>query len=176
MSLSLATPVAVRPPFAPTSCVPTLLDIYGKVMTPEQIAVELEYSAGYVRKKISCAKYQHLHWVMAIAPYRRRQGPAWVYATCGGAAFLESQRTSLARDSGSSKNLPRLLDVYGRATTGEPVAKALGYRLNYVSKKIGNASYHHLPWVTAIAPHRRKRGLRWVYATEAVAKYLDSLQ
>ncbi|WP_158895553.1 MULTISPECIES: hypothetical protein [unclassified Pseudomonas] len=176
MTPSLATSVAVSPSFAPTSCLPALLETYGEVMTPEQIAVELEYSAGYVRKKIGCAKYQHLPWVMSIAPHRRRQGLVWVYATCGVAAFLESQRTSLEPDSGFSKNLPRLLEAYGKAMTVEQVAKALGYRLNYVSKKIGNASYQHLPWVTAIARHRRKRGARWVYATEAVALYLDRVE
>lgn len=66
MPLSLATPVAVCPPFIPTTYLPTLLEAYREVMTPEQIDAELEYSARYVRKKIRCTKYQHLPWVTAI--------------------------------------------------------------------------------------------------------------
>lgn len=72
--------------------------------------------------------------------------------------------------------LDRLTRVYGKAMTPEQIAKELEYSATYVAKKIGAAGYEHLPWVKAIAPHRRKRGLRWVYATEAVAKYLDTPQ
>jgi len=70
----------------------------------------------------------------------------------------------------------RLAAAYGKAMTPEQIAKELEYSATYVAKKIGAAGYEHLPWVKAIAPHRRKRGLRWVYATEAVAKYLDTPQ
>lgn len=70
----------------------------------------------------------------------------------------------------------RLTSAYGKAMTPEQIAKELEYSATYVAKKIGAAGYEHLPWVKAIAPHRRKRGLRWVYATEAVAKYLDTPQ
>lgn len=70
----------------------------------------------------------------------------------------------------------RLIAAYGKAMTPEQIAKELEYSATYVAKKIGAAGYEHLPWVKAIAPHRRKRGLRWVYATEAVAKYLDTPQ
>lgn len=70
----------------------------------------------------------------------------------------------------------RLAAAYGKAMTVEQIAAELEYSATYVAKKIGAAGYEHLPWVKAIAPHRRKRGLRWVYATEAVAKYLDSPQ
>ena len=70
----------------------------------------------------------------------------------------------------------RLTAAYGKAMTPEQIAKELEYSATYVAKKIGAAGYEHLPWVKAIAPHRRKRGLRWVYATEAVAKYLDTPQ
>lgn len=72
--------------------------------------------------------------------------------------------------------LARLTEAYGKAMTPEQIAKELEYTATYVAKKIGAAGYEHLPWVKAIAPHRRKRGLRWVYATEAVAKYLDTPQ
>lgn len=73
-------------------------------------------------------------------------------------------------------NEARLTAAYGKAMTPEQIAKELEYSATYVAKKIGAAGYEHLPWVKAIAPHRRKRGLRWVYATEAVAKYLDTPQ
>ncbi len=73
-------------------------------------------------------------------------------------------------------NEARLLAAYGKAMTPEQIAAELEYSATYVAKKIGAAGYEHLPWVKAIAPHRRKRGLRWVYATEAVAKYLDTPQ
>ncbi|REC99017.1 hypothetical protein [Ectopseudomonas oleovorans] len=75
-----------------------------------------------------------------------------------------------------SANEARLTAAYGKAMTPEQIAKELEYSATYVAKKIGAAGYEHLPWVKAIAPHRRKRGLRWVYATEAVAKYLDTPQ
>ncbi|NRH44612.1 MULTISPECIES: hypothetical protein [Pseudomonas] len=75
-----------------------------------------------------------------------------------------------------SPTLARLAAAYGKAMTPEQIAKELEYSATYVAKKIGAAGYEHLPWVKAIAPHRRKRGLRWVYATEAVAKYLDTPQ
>lgn len=75
-----------------------------------------------------------------------------------------------------SANEARLTAAYGKAMTPEQIAVELEYSATYVAKKIGAAGYEHLPWVKAIAPHRRKRGLRWVYATEAVAKYLDTPQ
>jgi len=75
-----------------------------------------------------------------------------------------------------SANAIRLTAAYGKAMTAEQIAKELEYSATYVAKKIGAVGYEHLPWVKAIAPHRRKRGLRWVYATEAVAKYLDTPQ
>lgn len=75
-----------------------------------------------------------------------------------------------------SPTLERLAAAYGKAMTPEQIANELEYSATYVAKKIGAAGYEHLPWVKAIAPHRRKRGLRWVYATEAVAKYLDTPQ
>lgn len=76
----------------------------------------------------------------------------------------------------ATPSLARLRDAYGNAMTPEQIAKELEYSATYVAKKIGAAGYEHLPWIKAIAPHRRKRGLRWVYATEAVAKYLDTPQ
>lgn len=173
MSLSVATPEAVTSSFPPTSSLSGLLDTYGDVMTPEQIAEALEYSVGYVRKKIGCAKFQHLPWVAAIAPHRRRQGLNWVYGTQGVACFLDSQRSSLESIRAPSKHLPKLLQAYGPSMPVAQVADALGYSVTYVSKKIGNADYQHLPWVSAIGSHRRKRGSRWVYATVAVALYLD---
>lgn len=83
---------------------------------------------------------------------------------------------SLSVTSQVSKNLQRLTAAYGAAMTCAQIASELEYSAIYVAKKIGAAGYEHLPWVKAIAPHRRKRGLRWVYATEAVAKYLDTPQ
>jgi len=134
MSLSVATPEAVTSSFTPTSSLSGLLDTYGDVMTPEQIAEALEYSVGYVRKKIGCAKFQPLPWVAAIAPHRRRQGLNWVYGTHGVASFLDSQRSSLESIRAPSKHLPKLLQAYGPSMPVAQVADALGYSVTYVSK------------------------------------------
>ena len=81
-----------------------------------------------------------------------------------------------AASTDASPTLARLICVYGEAMTVAEVAQELQFSATYVAKKIGAVGYEHLPWVKAIAPRRRKRGRRWVYATEAVVKYLDTSQ
>lgn len=66
-----------------------LVRMYGDHMSVIQVATELNYSATYFRKKIGAADYQHLEWVKAIYPARKKCGRFWVYRTESVASFLD---------------------------------------------------------------------------------------
>jgi hypothetical protein len=66
-----------------------LMRMYGDHMSVVQVAAELNYSVTYFRKKIGAADYQHLGWVKAIYPARKKSGRFWVYRTESVASFLD---------------------------------------------------------------------------------------
>jgi hypothetical protein len=63
--------------------------LYGDHMSVVQVAAELNYSVTYFRKKIGASDYQHLDWVKAINPARKKCGRFWVYKTDTVASFLD---------------------------------------------------------------------------------------
>lgn len=63
--------------------------LYGDHMSVTEVATELNYSVTYFRKKIGAANYQHLDWVKAINPARKKCGRFWVYRTEVVASFLD---------------------------------------------------------------------------------------
>ena len=66
-----------------------LMRMYGEHMSVVQVAAELNYSVTYFRKKIGAADYQHLDWVKAIYPARKKFDRFWVYRTETVANFLD---------------------------------------------------------------------------------------
>ncbi|WP_133306556.1 hypothetical protein [Pseudomonas sp. LS-2] len=65
-----------------------LNDQYGEFMSSAQVSCELDYTETYFRKKIGNSRYQHLAWVKAISPSRKKRGRFWVYGTDAVASYL----------------------------------------------------------------------------------------